>query len=346
MKKIICLFLLAGAGKLAIAQKADEAPYMTKSFANTSIRNVESETSGGNITVASVPASELRVEVFVWPSNWSDRQTTSKQEIESRLADYDINVSVNGGVLTASAKSKKKNMDWKKSLSISFRIFVPREVSTKLTTSGGNIKLSNLAGTQRFTTSGGNLNIDNLKGKMTGITSGGNIAVSNSDNDIDLTTSGGNINADNCTGTLNLTTSGGSVKIYNLSGNIDASTSGGNVTGNSIKGDLTAHTSGGNVNLEELSCSVEASTSGGHIDVRVKELGSFVRLNNSGGNISLTLPANKGLDLKVSGDKIRTDKLANFDGKIEGDEIRGKLNGGGTPITVSASSGRVTLTLQ
>lgn len=343
MKKLVCLLLLSGFAIAGIAQKQGETPYMTKPFGNTSIKKVESETSGGNITISSVAASEAKVEVYIWPSNYSDRDKVSKEEIEKRLEDYDLKVAVNGNTLTASAKSKKHNMDWKRGLSISFRIYVPKEVSTDLTTSGGNIRLSDLSGTHEFTTSGGNLDISSLKGNIHGVTSGGNINIQNSDNNITLTTSGGNVTATNCTGEIKLKTSGGNVDIRELNGNIDATTSGGHVKGNDLKGELEAHTSGGNVVLQDLSCSLETSTSGGNISVTVKELGKFVRIDNSGGNIDLQLPANKGIDLKLSGDKIKTDQLSNFTGKVEEDEINGKLNGGGTPVTVKASSGRVSL---
>jgi hypothetical protein len=54
---------------------------------------------------------------------------------------------------------------------------------------------------------------------------------------------------------------------------------------------------------------------------------------------------NKGLDLKVRG-KIKTQQLSNFSGTIEEDEIDGKLNGGGIPVTIKSSSGRVNLVLK
>jgi hypothetical protein len=47
-------------------------------------------------------------------------------------------------------------------LSISFKVFVPKNTSTDLSTSGGSISLTNLTGEQKFSTSGGSLNIDNV----------------------------------------------------------------------------------------------------------------------------------------------------------------------------------------
>ena len=55
------------------------------------------------------------------------------------------------------------------------------------------------------------------------------------------------------------------------------------------------------------------------------------------------MPRNKGVDLNLSADKIKTGTLNNFNGNTEDDQIRGPLNGGGVPVTVSASSGRINL---
>ena len=79
--------------------------------------------------------------------------------------------------------------------------------------------------------------------------------------------------------------------------------------------------------------------------VQITELGKFVKISNSAGSIDVELP-NKGMNLKVSGSKIKTPNLNNFTGSVEDDEIDGKLNGGGVPVTIRAGSGRVTLALK
>ena len=79
-------------------------------------------------------------------------------------------------------------------------------------------------------------------------------------------------------------------------GTIDAETSGGSINADNIKGDLVTSTSGGSIKLSNLYCSVEAETSGGGIEALIKETTKTVKLKNSGGNISLQLPANKGFD--------------------------------------------------
>ncbi|MFT3679007.1 MAG: DUF4097 family beta strand repeat-containing protein [Ferruginibacter sp.] len=341
MKKLFSTALLAVSVIAANAQfNAAKTPFLTQSLSSKNIDEVYSETSGGNISVTGVAASEARVEVYAVPNGREDR--LSEAEIKERInADYDLKVDVSGTKLTASARSKHRLLNWKKGLSISFKIYVPKNITTDLNTSGGNIDLKNLSGRLKFETSGGNLDIDDVAGNIDGRTSGGNINVNHATDHVELTTSGGNIEARNCDGMVQLTTSGGDLRLYDLKGTIKASTSGGNVAGKNIGGELRAGTSGGNVDLTELTCSLEASTSGGNIKVDIKETGKYIRITNSGGNVDLDLPKSGGADLDLSAERIKTDHLDNFSGKIEDERVEGKLNGGGVPVTVRASSGHI-----
>jgi DUF4097 and DUF4098 domain-containing protein YvlB len=347
MKKyILSATLLLGACYVS-AQSVTAEPYRVERFSNAKITNVRSETSGGNITVIGEAAASPKVEIFITGND--GRKPITGDEIKQRLQDYELNVSVSGSTIVATARPLRKqdrNFDWKKALNISFKIYVPKTVSTELETSGGNIKLSDLAGTQEFTTSGGNLTLDRLSGKLHGRTSGGNINIKDSKDNIDLTTSGGNIDAENCNGTLALETSGGNLALTELKGTIRANTSGGNIHGDMINGDLSTHTSGGSITLKDMSGGVDASTSGGNITVAMTDVTRPVKLTNSGGDIQLKLPKSKGLDLRVSAENIRTESLGNFKGTQDRERIEGSLNGGGTSVRVNAGSGNVRLILQ
>jgi len=275
--------------------KGEREPYLTRSLTMEAIKNVELKTSGGSISVTGV-SSEARIEVYVYPNNSKD--DLSKEEIKQRLEErYDLDISIENNKLTAIAKPKERITDWKKALNITFKVYVSQNVSTKLSTSGGSINLKNLFGNQDFSTSGGSLHMEELSGKIEGRTSGGSIHVENSKDEIDLSTSGGNIEARNCEGNIKLNTSGGSLNLNALKGIIKASTSGGGINGKNIQGELTAFTSGGGVQFNDLSCSLETSTSGGHINISFKELGKYVRISNSGGNIEVEVPGIKVLIL-------------------------------------------------
>jgi hypothetical protein len=346
---IIAIAFAAATLPLAAQEKNRDAefykdPYSVKKFTGK-ITQVVSETSGGNISVVGENTAEPRVEMYVHKQNW--RVQVSKEEIKQKLeSDYEVNVSVSGGKITATAKSIKKNRDWKDALNISFRIFVPSNTGTVLETSGGNILLANLNGTQDFTTSGGNLNVSKLSGNVKGRTSGGNIYLKDSKDNLDLTTSGGSIYAEDCDGKIHITTSGGNLELTGLTGDIRAHTSGGNVHGDRISGDLNTGTSGGSIRLKQVSGSVDASTSGGNIDLSVTSLTKRISVNNSAGSIYLELPKNANMDLRLSADNIKTNTLTNFKGRQDKERVEGTLNNGGIPVRASSSSGTIHLSLQ
>ncbi len=338
-KTTFVLFLL-GQALATSAQNNNQQPYLNKSFANAAIKNVNVKTSGGSIMVSGGNASDAHVEVYINANN--NNEDLSKDELTERLQNYDLDVSLSGNELEVSAKAKS-NFNWKKSLSISFKIYVPKEVSTNLTTSGGSIKLSNLNGEQSFGTSGGSLNVNQLNGIVKGHTSGGSINVTNSKSNIDMRTSGGSITAADCQGTISLSTSGGSLHLTNLNGTINARTSGGGINGDHISGELITGTSGGSINLTEMACSLETSTSAGSTHVQMDQLGKYIKINGSVGHIDLQIPSGKGLDLDLHGNRISTNVTTNFNGEKDDSRMVGKLNGGGIPVTVRTSIGGINL---
>jgi hypothetical protein len=343
MKRNQFLLTLLSAGTVALTsftpgRTDDQTPYQTKTFSGN-IKAVRAETSGGSLTIEGGTDMNAKVEMYVRGNNGNSN--LDKAEIEERLKDYDVSISQEGSTIIATAKRRgNNNNDWKKSLSIGFKFYTPRTVSTDLRTSGGSISLTTLTGPQKFRTSGGSLHMSDINGDINGQTSGGSIHVDRCQKNIDLQTSGGSIEAKSSSGTMRLHTSGGSIRLTDLRGIIDAQTSGGSVNGSDIEGDLKAGTSGGSVRLANVSGSIDASTSAGSVDVSITKLDGPVRLVTSAGNINVKMPLNKGISLNLSGNRIKI-PLNNFSGDTEKDHIKGTLNGGGVAVTLSANSGSV-----
>jgi len=336
MKKLVVLFVGVLLNAIFFTAFADEqdskSPYMTRTFPASSVKEVEASTSGGSITLTGDADSKAVVEVYVSRDDWSTEKI--KQMLDEK---YIIDIKVESGKLYVSAKQKGSFMNWNdQGLSVSFKISVPKQVNGNLQTSGGSILISNLSGSQNFKTSGGSLAVENVSGNIVGSTSGGSISVSNSKDNIDLRTSGGSINAKDCNGKINLKTSGGSLNLNNLTGDIDAATSGGSVMASNIKGTLKAGTSGGSVKLDGISGNLDAYTSGGGMDVRMTSVSDFVKLSNSGG-LSLSLPADKGYNLNIQGNKIETSGMKDFRGNMENSNVEGTVGNGGPQITVRSS---------
>jgi hypothetical protein len=285
----------------ACAQRHDEKPYLTKSFPATGLKNVRVETSGGGIAVKGQNGGEARVEMYVRSNRGREM---SDADIKEKLEkDYEITLDKSSDALVIRAKRLRKG-DWDDALSISFDVYTPANVSTDLETSGGGISLADLNGTQKAETSGGGIDLRNIKGNAEVETSGGGINVENFDGKLDAVTSGGGINATGNLGDSRLVTSGGGIKLNSVSGN------------------------------------VEAETSGGSIDANIRKLGNRLTLSTSGGSIDVKMPMDQGMDLDLHGDKVQV-AMNNFDGVVEDDRVQGKLNGGGIPVRISTSGGRV-----
>jgi hypothetical protein len=327
---------------LSVATKAQDGnnktPYLTKSLSGDAISSVVVNTSGGGIMVTGGGGQSPRIEVYINGSN--NREQLNKEEIQKRLdKSYDMNIAVNGHELSATVKAKHDNIDWKRDgLNISFKIYVPENVSTNLHTSGGGIQLDNLRGKENFTTSGGGLIVNALNGDIHGHTSGGGIQVSNSGDNIDLETSGGGIQAKNCKGTIKLVTSGGGIQFKHLDGTINAHTSGGGIEGKYISGELVTNTSGGGISLDNMDCSLDASSSAGSVNVQMNHVGKYLKLNTSSGNIALKLPAKQGLDLNLNAEKINDEIASDFHGTWTKTNVNGSVNGGGAHVDVHANN--------
>lgn len=276
--------------------------YRTESFKVNGNVNLEVQTFGGSIKVIGSNGNEVEVEMYV------RKRGRYIYAGDADLRDYEIDIEKNGNTVSAIAKRKSSSgWNWnKEGYSISFVVYTPHNTRTRLKTSGGSVSASNLNGTQELRTSGGSVSIDEVTGDMA------------------------------------LRTSGGSVKIQNASGNIDARTSGGSIRAETASGDLNLRTSGGSITLKTTDGNVDARTSGGSIKAEVEKPNEHIKLRTSGGNISLTVPSDKGYDLDLDGNRVNVE-LKNFSGRAERDEIRGTFNGGGIEISAKTSGGSVTL---
>ena len=336
MKTLFALLLVACQSAVAFAQD-DKTPFLIKSLASDAVSNVTVSTSAGGIFVTGRSGESPRIEVYIQGNNGHD---LSKEEIQKRLdEDYDMDISVNNHQLTATVKHKHEmeNFDWHRGLSISFKIYVPHDVSTDLHTSGGGITLDDLKGNEMFSTSGGGLDLSKLTGSIHGKTSGGGINISDCGDDIDVHTSGGGIDAKNCSGTIKLNTSGGGITLNDMKGTIDVHTSGGGIDGSHIAGELIAGTSGGGIDLHDMNGSLDAHTSAGNLDAEITGLGKYLKLHTSAGSIDLKLPSGQGMNLQLSAEHINSGELKDFSGTWDKRSVNGTINGGGIPVEAHAN---------
>jgi hypothetical protein len=332
------LFMLVTFGVLA--QKDTNKPYIVKTFAASTIKNLKMNSSGGSLSVVGTKDAEAKLEVYVYSNNSDDN--LSKEEIEERLQNYELSVSQDGNTIVAFAKSKMKSWN-KKSLNIAFKAYVPENVTTDIHTSGGSISVKGISGNTVGNTSGGSINVRDCKNKIDLKTSGGSITANECSGTVNLSTSGGSITANDCDGTIDLSTSGGSLTLEALKGTIKAVTSGGSITASELRGESIVRTSGGSISLRRVYGALEASTSAGSVNVEILELGKYLNINVTAGNLSIKFPMNKGVTLDCSASKIESESLNNFSGQFDKKHIKGTLNGGGVPVKLVVNTGSITM---
>lgn len=209
---------------------------------------------------------------------------------------------------------------------VQWNVRVPKNYNVNVRTSGGSVDLGDLGGTVDARTSGGSIETGKLGGEAT------------------LRTSGGSIKVDGARGRIDAKTSGGSIRIGDTSGPVDARTSGGSITLARVSGSVVARTSGGGITIDDATGSVDASTSGGSIKAQISgPITGDSKLSTSGGSVTVLVAPSVAVDLdaRASGGGVSSDVPVTVQGRVEEDEIRGKINGGGPKLTLRTSGGGI-----
>ncbi len=248
----------------------------------------------------------------------------------------------------------------------------PLEGEARLTTAGGDVRVSGLTGAGRIETAGGSITLGIIGSDVVARTAGGSIRVGDVKGDALLETSGGEIVTGAVGGALKAETAGGDVVVGGATGQVLARTAGGQIqigpTGSSVRaetaggsirlhgarGRVVAETAGGSIDLLEVESAVRASTAAGRIlaefNCTKKTFGSS-QLETSMGDVYVYLPTNVPLTIDAAietaaGRQIHSD----FPLDIQGDKEElvpttlrghGTLNGGGEVLKIRTVAGNI-----
>ena len=190
--------------------------------------------SGGSIAVDEGGAGTVKVVI-----TQRVRGVSTESEADELLGNYDVEIAQAGDRVSAAVKRRgSTGSQWRRGVSFSATLTVPRDVRLDLNTSGGSI---NVRGTR--------------------------------DAALDANTSGGSIRVDGGRGPMTLDTSGGGITVGEALGIVDASTSGGSITVAHVgpeATDISLNTSGGSIHVgvnERAKLTLRADTSGGRVSV-------------------------------------------------------------------------------
>jgi DUF4097 and DUF4098 domain-containing protein YvlB len=217
---------------------------------------------------------------------------------------------------------------------------------------GRSVVVGDVAGDFAPGIASGDVTVGKVSGRATITSRSGQIRLKEAGKGAEVSTAGGDIRVETVTGELKATTFGGDIRAGSVSGDARLETSGGDVVVRSAGGAVSARTGGGDIVLRKVRGPVSARTSGGSITCEITSTAAAGGdLTTSGGDVTITLPANyrADLDVRVSGVEPDADAITSQfpevtvsrrAGAISGE---GKLNGGGPKLTIRSNSGTVTI---
>ena len=149
-------------------------------------------------------------------------------------------------------------------------------------------------------------------------------------------------------GRVNLRTGDGKIELAGLKGDMDLHTGDGSINLDGVDGKLHATTGDGHIQASGRFDELGLKTGDGHVEVRAKSGSSLAagwRLETGDGSVSLEIPGDLSadVDLHTSDGHIDLDMPVTTEGKIRQNEIHGKLNGGGSPLTIHTGDGSIHL---
>lgn len=280
-------------------------PLMTKEFDLDGSGILKTYTFAGNIEVMShSQEGKVRVELYVERgySFWSNSKN---------LSNYRITMKQVGNQVISSVERKEKERGFfSDEMTFSYKIYVPKNISSELRTSAGNIQVYGLQGTHNLKSFGGHITLDSLRGRVEAFTSGGNISIQNSEGKIYGQTNGGNIS------------------LVDNSGDLRFRTNGGQITGRGISGSMLSEVNGGN------------------IDINFLNITEGIDLKTTAGNITITLPKEIGFDINMAGMVIDLASDIAFEGVKKSGAVNGQIYEGGIPVNLKATYGKIAVNVK
>jgi DUF4097 and DUF4098 domain-containing protein YvlB len=217
---------------------------------------------------------------------------------------------------------------------------------------GRSVVVGDVEGDYAPSIASGDVSVGKVSGRVTITSRSGQIRLREAGKGAEVSTAGGDIRVESVSGDLKATTFGGDILAGSVSGDARLETSGGDVVVRSAGGSVSARTGGGDIVLKKVRGPVTARTSGGSITCEIAgTVGPGGDLSTSGGDVTVTLPANYKADIEihVTGGEVDSDSIVSQfpeisvsrrSGQFLGE---GRLNGGGPKLLIRSSSGVVTV---
>jgi hypothetical protein len=166
--------------------------------------------------------------------------------------------------------------------------------------------------------------------------------------DLTVETGDGSVEADALEGKANIHTGDGHIKLAGARGEIRLRTGDGHIEARNLDGQLEAKSGDGHIRIEGRFDGLNLNTGDGSIEARVlpgSKVSSTWTVHTGDGSVDLTLPNDfqANLDAHTNDGRISLG-FHIMEGAISKSEVRGKINGGGSLLTVRTGDGSIRLT--
>lgn len=212
-------------------------------------------------------------------------------------------------------------------VSISYEIVVPGDTRLHSKTGSGEQSVEGIRGAADVSTGSGNITLSSVGSEVTARTGSGRIELDSVNGRVDAHTGSGNIRASSIAGPFKADTGSGSITMVQTApGDVEMSTGSGNLEASGIRGALRAR------------------TGSGHITMGGDPSGEW-NIHASSGGITVHLNSNAAFDLEAhtSSGHITVNHPLTVMGTVSPKDMRGKVRGGGSLLTLSTSSGSITV---
>lgn len=303
------------------------------------------ETSSGSIAITGTDGTDCDVLATI------TGHAPTEAEAEELVEQVTITPEFIGNTLKVRAETPRTTNN--RSVSVSYRITVPRHTNVKCHSSYGSLELAGIRGTVTARTSSGSVRAEDIQGSTSLSSSYGSITCGRfSEGDLTIKTSSGKIDVSDAT-----------------FGRCDAETSYGSVSGRSLQGEtIRFRSSSGSLDLIDGTAeAMDLSTSYGRVEARqivVSDLratsgsGSLdvvcaatcppdltANVKSSYGSVTFTAPAafSGRVYLATNYGSVRTHLPITVSGQIDKKKIEGTIGTGSGNLRIETSSGSVTL---
>ncbi len=301
-------------------------------------------TSSGSIDATGRETSQAHVVATI--------QARAGTEGEARELAEQVNVHFEGSGNQVALKADHPPLPPNKSVSVSYKIDLPRQTSVEFSSASGSINVTDLTGSVKAETASGHVGATRVQGSVRLESASGSAHADEvGGGDVDIETASGGIRLSRASnvGACGLNAASGSVTADNVQANsIQMSSASGHVRLTEAQAkEIRLHSSSGGAKAEAVTCArLSADSVSGHVNVafsRTAPADVVADASSGSGNVDMVAPRgfNGHLEMSTVSGSVSTDLPVTVAGKLGSRQLSGFVGKGNGSLTLRTTSGSI-----